>query len=363
MLSNMEKNDIQFNVFLGFDGFVDRILKPIRTKTNTRIVPFQTMQEFSSYIGDKSGKSCSIDLETMEEKIGGNMPIAANALGNLGCQAICIGALGYPEINPIFKQMSSNCKLMSVSDPGYCDSLEFEDGKLMLASNTSIDRLNYEQITSVIGEDDLVKYINQCDAAAFFNWGEMLHSNDIWQKFLDHIIPKCTFSKKKIMMIDFSDFSKRENSEVKKMVELVNRYAEYFDITISLNENELDLFSDKLGFSETGAPLEEKIKAVSGKINCRNFVVHLLEASCYIEDNQIYTVRKEVINNPKIITGGGDNFNAGLLYGLLLELDISQAIKVGSGLSCLYVKDGQNVSLSKLKQYVADYNENWKKGM
>lgn len=359
MSNNIEINDTHFNVFIGFDGFVDRILKPIRTKTKTMVVPFQTMQEFASYIGDKGGKSCSIDLETIEEKIGGNMPIAANALGNLGCQVICVGALGYPQIQPIFKQMSSNCSLISVSDPGYCDSLEFEDGKLMLASNTSIDRLNYEQIVSMIGEAELIDYINQCDAAAFLNWGEMIHSNDIWEKFLEHIIPNCTFSEKKNMLIDFSDFSKRENSEVKKMIELVNRYSDYFDITISLNENELDLFIDKLDLGETDDPLEEKIRAASSKIKCKNFVVHLLESSCYMQDDQIYTVRKEVINNPKIITGGGDNFNAGLLYGLLLDFDINQAIKVGSGLSCLYVKDGQNVNLSNLKRYVTDYNEKW----
>ena len=363
MLGKRKENDRTFHVFLGFDGFVDRILKPIRIKTNTRKVPFQTMREFSSYIGEKGGKSCSIDLEAIAEKIGGNMPIAANALGNLGCQVTCIGALGYPEINPIFKKMSSNCKLMSVSEPGYCDSLEFEDGKLMLANNTSIDRLGYEQIVSVIGENRLIEYVNGCDAAAFLNWGEMIHSNDIWESFLEHIIPSCSFPKKKIMMIDFSDFSKRETSEVEKMAELVNRYAEYFDITISLNENEIDLLVDKLGFNEADAPLENKIKAVSQKVNCKNLVVHLLESSCYIQGNEVHTVRKEVIDHPKIITGGGDNFNAGLLYGLLLELDIRQAIKVGSGLSCLYVKDGQGVGLSKLEQYVADYNGNWKKEM
>jgi len=351
LLNHISEQDVKFNVFLGFDGFIDKILKPIKIKSGSNIVPFGTIKEFSGYLGEKSGKSCSIDLETLQEKIGGNMPIAANALGNLGCQAICVGAMGFPEINPIFRSMSNNCLMNSVSEPGYCNSLEFEDGKLMLATATHIDRLDYKKLISRISEEALVEYFNDCDAAAFLNWGELIRSNDIWENILRYIIPKCTFCKKKIMLVDFSDFSKRKKAEVIKMLALLKGYSNYFDITVSLNENELSLFFDKLNLGECGGILKHKIIALSKWFACKHFVVHLLDSSKYVKDGSVYSIEKEVIQEPKIITGGGDNFNAGLLFGLLLGLQLEDAIRVGAGLSCLYVRDAKTVSFQKLMDY------------
>lgn len=351
MLQDISEQNLNFNIFMGFDGFVDKILRPIKVKTQDKTVPFKSMREFAEYLGEKSGKSCSIDLELMQEKIGGNMPIAANALGNLGCRTMCVGAMGVPEISPVFQKMSMNCLLSSVSEPGYCSALEFEDGKVMMATNTAIDGLDYNQIMSHLSEEVLIEYINSCDAATFLNWGELLGSNDIWENILLKIIPKCTFSKKKIMLVDFSDFSRRGEKEVQRMLEILNKYDEYFDITISLNKNELDLFLDKLEIGKERDSQEERIVELSKRFVCKNFVVHLLETSCYVKNEKAFQIKKDVIKKPKIITGGGDNFNAGLLIGLLLEFDIEKAIRTGAALSCLYVEKGEGIQLCELLNY------------
>lgn len=351
MFQDIREQDLDFNVLMGFDGFVDKILKPIRTKTQETSVAFKTMKEFTDYLAEKSGKSCSVDMEVMHEKIGGNMPIVANALGTLGCKTVCIGAMGTPEVLPLFKDMNSNCSLISVSNPGYCSSLEFEDGKLMLATNTDIDKLDYQTLTANISEEELIEYFNKCDAVTFLNWGELVCSNDIWEKILLNIIPACTFDKRKLMFVDFSDFSKKTTKEVVKMMEMLKAYEAYFDITVSLNENEMDLFLEKLEIGNENASLEKRILELSKKFPCKNFVVHLLESSCYVEDDEVYTIEKDVIKEPKIITGGGDNFNAGLLFGLLLDFSIDKAIKVGSAVSCLYVECGRGVQFAELLDY------------
>lgn len=350
MFYDIKEQNLNFKVFMGFDGFVDKILKPVKIKTRETAVAFKTMEEFSDYIREKAGKSCSIDLEVMQEKIGGNMPIVANALATLGCQTICVGAMGIPEIRPVFREMSRNCTLISVSEPGYCSALEFEDGKLMLATNSTIDGLDYEKLISGISEDRLIRYFCSCDAVTFLNWGELLCSNDIWGKILTEIMPKCEFPEKKIMLVDFSDFSKRSDSEVMKMKEILRGFAQYFNITVSLNENELELFFSKLDFPNENT-YEDKIIALSRWFTCENFVVHLLDSSCYVKDKKVYTVDKKVVKKPKIITGGGDNFNAGLLAGLLLGFDIYEAIRLGSAMSCLYVENGKEVELKQLVNY------------
>lgn len=352
ILNKFSEDCINFKVFLGFDGFIDKIYKPIKTKTSDITIPFRTMTEFSGYFGEKSGKSCSIDLEPLQEKIGGNMPIVANALANLGCETICLGAMGYPEIEPMFTTMNPNCTLISVTNPGYCYALEFEDSKLMLATNTHIDYLNYQKIVDSVSEISLIKYFEQCDAFAFLNWGELINSNDIWENILRHIIPKCKFDSKKLMLIDFSDFSKRESDEVKKMLELLEGYSEIFDITVSVNQNELDLLIEKLDLGQYEDSSDVQITALAEKLKCKHFVLHLLDTTKYIKDSKVYSIEKEVIKEPKILTGGGDNFNAGIMFGLLLGMDIENAINVGSGLASLYIRDAENVNYLKLKNYL-----------
>lgn len=283
------------------------------------------------------------------------MPIVANALANLGCRTVCVGAMGFPEITPEFRDLNPNCILHSVSEPGFCSSLEFEDGKLMLATNTYLDRLDYDVLISRIPEETLIQCFDQCDAAAFLNWGELIHSNDIWGKILHNIIPKCTFSKKKNMLVDFSDFSKRQREEVLQMLELLAGYSQYFDIIISLNENEFTLFFEKLNLDNHQGIFDENIIALSKWFACKYFVVHLLESSKYVEDGRVQTIKKEVIKEPKIITGGGDNFNAGLLLGLLMGVNVDDSIRMGSGLSCLYVGDGKEISFEKLADYMFGY--------
>lgn len=351
MFREIEEYKIDFNIFMGFDGFIDEIMKPVKEKNCDATIMFRTMKEFSDYLEEKSGKSCSIEMELEQKKIGGNVPIVANALGNLGCNVTCVGAFGFPEINSVFKKMSDNCQMNSVAESGCCSALEFEDGKLMLSVNKGIDTLDYKKLTSIFSEEELVNAINKSDAIAFLNWGELFYSNNIWSNILEKVIPKCELNRKRIMLVDFSDFSGKSKKEVEEMIEILNHYAEYFEITVSVNKNEMDLFIAKLEEEKKDSDFNTKVMTLAKKIKCKNFVAHLLEFSCYVKDSVVYTVEKDVIKNPKIITGGGDNFNAGLLLGLLMGMDIEKAIHMGSALSCMYVREGKSIKFNELINY------------
>src|SRR3989337_3624488 len=103
----------------GFDGFIDTIVKVIKKKQAQKpAFLFTTIKEFGNYIVEKQGTSFSLEVEERSSKLGGNMPIMANALGQLGATVNCVGALGYPQIHPVFKNLSPDCHLYSFADPG-----------------------------------------------------------------------------------------------------------------------------------------------------------------------------------------------------------------------------------------------------
>lgn len=326
----------------------------MKVKTQEQAIPFESMLTFSEYLGKKAGKSCSIDMEMTTEKIGGNMPIVTAALLGLGCETISLGAMGFPKILPIFRNNPAHCTQISVAEPGICDALEFEDGKLMLASSKDMDMLDYQRILSVVPKNQLIHWFRQCDAFAFLNWGELLGSNNIWENLLLDIIPCCGFSEKKLMLVDFSDFSRRSGGDVRKMQALLKGFSQYFSITVSVNGNELDLLMEKLDCAWGALPEDEKMIRLSRELYCENFVVHLLHCSKYLKEERVYTKNKEVVSEPNIITGGGDNFNAGLLFGLLQGLAVEDAVEVAAATSCIYVKEAENVSIQKLKDYLQE---------
>src|SRR5690348_6175176 len=142
-MTNLENIKSRFSglssksITMGFDGFIDIVLKVIRQKGTESSTYFESAQELGQYMIEKGGKNFSIELEELTTKLGGNVPITANALGRLGPQVSCVGSLGHPLIHPVFKQMPSNCHLYSFANPGASNVLEFQKGKMMLAEMKS----------------------------------------------------------------------------------------------------------------------------------------------------------------------------------------------------------------------------------
>src|SRR4051812_34523665 len=102
-LADVLKNNISKlaskKVTAGFDGFIDTIIRTIKSKQEGKEPElFTSINEFGQYIISKSSGNCSIEYEVLNTKLGGNMPITSNALGNLGVHVNCIGAFGYPHV-------------------------------------------------------------------------------------------------------------------------------------------------------------------------------------------------------------------------------------------------------------------------
>jgi pfkB family carbohydrate kinase. len=57
-------------------------------------------------------------------------------------------------------------------------------------------------------------------------------------------------------------------------------------------------------------------------------------------------------NEPKILTGGGDNFNAGFCYALFHKLNLAQSLIVANAVSGSYVKTGISPDVERLKEFL-----------
>ena len=144
-ISTIQNNAIQLatkKATAGFDGFVDTIVRVIKNKEENKEPEFfNTINDYGTYITAKSGSSFSLEYKEIHTKLGGNMPITANALAQMGVHVNCIGALGNSGIHPVFKNLPSNCGLYSFTNPGTAIAYEFADGKMILSPMDELNRL------------------------------------------------------------------------------------------------------------------------------------------------------------------------------------------------------------------------------
>lgn len=320
-------------VTVGFDGYVDNILRVRRSADSF----FSTMTEFGQYIQSRSHRSGSLELHKTVEKIGGNMPIFALALARLQVDVSCVGALGYPEISPVFHPLTELCSIKSVSDPGYCDALEFDDGKLMLALNEDIESLNYPLLLERAGREYLMEVFRGSDMIVMLNWSELKGSLSIWNGLNRDFFGKLS-DRKRDLFIDLSDCSGRTAEDIAEAVRLIREFSEYFHVSLSLNRNEAERIAQVCGISwET---LEEAVMGLYDHLGCTRVILHLVDRCCCAFEKELLMQRTRFIRHPVLSTGGGDNFNAGFAYGILRGLSCDDCIRLANSVSSFYVANG-----------------------
>jgi len=366
-LENLSDKQV-YNCFTGFDGFVDTLVRPVwGYKDGGQCEFFSTIAEFGKYIQGKAGKSCCIELKRDTVKSGGNAFLYANAMAGMGISTNCVGAFGYPDANSVFRDTNEALNLISIAPPGNCLALEFSDGKVMLGDNAGIDAMDYRVLKEKVGEKDLLSMLEGADMVSFMNWSELRGCSDIWKGFLSEIFPGLRNGQKKQMFIDLSDCSGRDAADIMEMLGMISEFGRYFEVSLSLNANEFAVISnvlsgwDKLtqeAFEEEAGSEEWLKKAGSLYDFCglKNLFIHLREGAYGLDGQQVYFTETRLVKNPKCSTGGGDNFNAGLSYALLNQLDMESAMIIGNAASGYYITQGESADKEGLLQYL----DNWR---
>ena len=115
-LQSETNNAKELKAFVGLDGFVDEIVHVVdkREDTNTfHRIP--TIAAYADRIAEAAGKSTNIELVTQRIKLGGNGPIMANALAALSVGVSYVGALGFPNLHPVFQPLADKSDVFSIA--------------------------------------------------------------------------------------------------------------------------------------------------------------------------------------------------------------------------------------------------------
>ena len=341
-------------VCVGFDGFIDYIIHPVESrKDEDTCTYFHTIDKFGEKITSLAGRSGNVELIITNTDFGGCGPHYANGLANMGVGCTCIGALGYPEKNGVFN-LNENCKTVTVSEPGYSYVFEFGDGKIIMSDIEKISRLRWSDLVERISIDEMVAYFEDADIITLVNWSYLVHFHEIYEKFLELVMPRLKKKDRKIY-IDIADCAKRGADEIKAALKMFGKYSEYAPTYLGLNKSEAMVMHSVLCEGEYvgSLPIARAKKEYSG---IGTVIIHPVDSSAAVYDGGEVEVPGILCEKPKKTTGGGDNFNSGFCAGLLGELDIKSCLISGMTTSYLYVKNGKCNSFDDIADTMKMYD-------
>ena len=346
-------------VFVGFDGFVDKIMKAVKQKVHFQNQYFKTIQEFASRINSASGKSGQVELVLERTKLGGNAPILSNTLGKLGVTSYCAGTLGLPERRSVFSSMHGKCEVISLQNPGDSTAIEFNDGKIILSELSSFNDYDWNFIKKSKDIEKICAAICCSQIVALVDWVNLPYSSEIWEGILDDII-KPSGRHDFNFLFDLCDPSKKTTEQIDEILDIIGDFSHYGKVTLGLNENEtLKIWCAIRGVSFDNT--SERLKVPSVKeagselykaMNIDFLLVHPIDRTIVFSKQGTIELPGRLVKQPKVLTGGGDNLNAGYCLGLLYELPIKHQMLLAMATSGSYVQHGMSPDLNAIISYI-----------
>ena len=354
LISKLREKELQgISAVLGFDACIDNIIRIVRGREESgKSFYFDNSREFGEFLLNNVNISCGVELETRVSKIGGNMVIMSNALGNLGIATHCIGTFGFPDIIPVFRTMSPNCSLYTVGETITASAIEFNDSKKIMFDPGPYNYLKWDDIKSRLGFETLLRLFSGRQLISLVNWSEIANSSEIWKGILGDILPSLPLSgKQPFVFVDFSDYSRRPADEIMDAISILGEFRKFMPVTISLNQNEASFLGRVLQIPGH-LPDADYLKKLFNQLSTDELILHRTKDALAYDGAEVVSAGTFYCPEPKILTGGGDNFNAGFCFGKLSGFNPADCLLLANALSGFYVRNAKSASRLELADFL-----------
>ncbi len=347
-----------FNACIGLDGFVDRIIRVVDKRRSAGECSYvRTLADYGRLISDASGFSLNVELICEKSQLGGNGPIMAYALARLGRDVSCIGAFGLPRPAAEFEKLEKLARLYSLSEPARTDDYEFDDGKIIASTLNSLNALDWNAITEKLPPEQICALFDEADVIALNNWTMIPAMTGIWKRIQSDTLPSLS-DKERLYFIDMADPGKRTDADVAEALRAMAGFERFGRTVLSCNHREAIQLAGALELSaspDSCAALADGIRESLG-IWCVS--LHTLTGSFAATASGVTEAPGFYTPKPRVSIGGGDHFNAGLVFALMDGFTLEEALYVASAVSGAYVRTGVTPTLTDLVRFISENIEN-----
>ncbi len=347
---------LSHTALVGFDGYIDRIYKAVKGRIKQEVDYFPSLTDFGDKIHYASGKSAQIELVPVMTKQGGNAPIMAMALAQLGFDVSCCGTLGDHQIHHVFQELEDQATIHTLGTPALTTALEFEDGKLILSDLSAFEQLDYERLIRGVGEKVLISLFQSAHLIAMVGWSNLPLARDFLESLSKLLLPQLDDSPRHFFF-DLADTTRKSQAELLSMLESLNYFTQKATVTLGLNENEAlhvyEILYPGKEISDTADLSAQLYQAIA----IDQVLVHPIRCSCLATKKDTICLDGRLVPDPKILTGAGDNLNAGFCLGLSMNLPPAYCLVLGMANSGAYISLGHSPDKHELIQYLSTWEQ------
>ncbi|MDI1337544.1 MAG: PfkB family carbohydrate kinase [Lacunisphaera sp.] len=340
----------RFSGLCGFDGFID---------TFVRLQSPPSMAEFGPKVAAAAGVAASYPARHLGDKFGGNGPLFAAALHDIYAGKIdvtYIGALGHPEVLPIFQAAlgAKTKRLYTLGRAAQTTCLEFTDGKIMLNDMSACTEVTWDRLLECVGPAALDEALKAARFISAVNWGKLPQAGEIWSQLAARLGQLGVPAKKVFYFMDLADFETRPVVEREELVARLGPITRQCETLLSFNLKEAWQMAEVFGGAYHGRKDADAVAELTTYLRSRlavdRVVVHPNNgAACASADATVY-VPGPYCADPLISTGAGDNFGAGCLAAALQGLDDAGLVLAGNCASGHFVRSGRSATFADMEK-------------
>ena len=372
-----EKETAPKRILAGFDGFVDEVIHVVRKRTDRdHYECYRYLRDYGEAIASSGGLNLNVEMLPVRRKIGGNGVQMAEALARLGESVIYIGACGLEGIDPVFHDFEKLVTLYSISDPARTDAIEFADGKIISSRLKALENVSWDSVLARIGREKMTALAQEADGLAFGNWASVLTMTELWRSFLAETAPEIRSGKR--LFLDLSNPAKRTGKDVLEALGCIRGFGRYFRVTLGLNRKELACLSGFLRARKNGQTdaepdafitaaaeqaavspetLVENAQFLLEELGLDTITVHNARGSFAISGGEKKMVETPYCPAPLQMTGAGDHYNAGFVFGQMHGCSLEQTLRLATASSGFYIRTGKSAGREDLAGFFRQWEE------
>ena len=263
----------------------------------------------------------------------------------------------YPQNQGVFTDFAQRTEAISICEPGTTTAVEFEDGKIMLATTANLDGITIEGIITAMGEGAFLDLLSRADLISLVNWTMIPHMTELFSFLLDRILPILPPRDQRIFFFDLADPEKRSIGDLQTALRTISRFHPFGSVTLGLNLKEAIQVAGALDLPEPKVD-QDGLKALASRIRqalqIGTVVVHPTKSAACATRDDSWWVPGPWTTKPKITTGAGDHFNAGFVIGQLLKLSPEACLTMGVHFSGYYVFNAKSPGLNDVDGFIRE---------
>ncbi|WP_135305639.1 hypothetical protein [Haloarcula amylovorans] len=341
----------------GFDGVIDNV----RTMIDTRHGPTEYdrlshLSDLKKRLSDSLEAESSLTVEWEQEgtRTGGHACHLSRAFTKLGADTLMVGTYGRP-IQEIFKTEFSESTLLSVGEPGYCDAVEFDDGKLMLSETSEAAYLDWETLTDRLDIEQLAEHLDGRDILGVGYWNVTSALPELVYNLIEETWP-LQDSPPEQVFFDPGDIRNLPDEEIRNGASYLEKINEIVPVTVSANPSETAAIAAVDG-ADPDSELRSNAQAAFDVLNVDRFIGHSPVVSVGVTQSSNVAVQVPTTESPTMTTSAGDHFNFGVLIAQLAGLSLPATIVTGNAAAGVFVRTGSPPSYEAVCDFVNSYRD------